>query len=156
SVGRNCHLDRYGIATSVVRSSSLLDYCDLTVTATPHDPIASYLRHLEVERRVAANTLEAYRRDLSRLTAFAKESKRDLTALTRADLEAFVRVSMRSGLSPTSTGRLVASVRGLYKFLRLSGAIAHNPADDLHAPRAFAGLPRSLSLDDVDRLLAAP
>ena len=118
--------------------------------------MVSYLRHLEVERRVAANTLEAYRRDLSRLAAFAERSQHGLAALTRADLEAFVRESMSSGLSPTSTGRLVASVRGFYKFLRLAGIVSHNPADDLHAPRAFAGLPRSLALEDVDRLLAAP
>jgi integrase/recombinase XerD len=118
--------------------------------------VAGFLRHLEVERRVAANTLEAYRRDLSRLEAHAARHGTSPVALTRADLEAFVRDTMASGLAPASTARLVAAVRGFYRFQRLVGAVSVNPAEDLEAPRLFAALPRFLSLDDVDRLLEAP
>jgi integrase/recombinase XerD len=116
----------------------------------------SYLRHLEVERRMAPNTLAAYRRDLDKLSAFAASHRRPVTDLSRQDLEAFVRDLMSSGLSPASTARLVASTRGFFRFLRLIGAVAANPAEDLQAPRAFAALPRFLSIDDVDALLAAP
>ncbi|HYN08616.1 MAG TPA: site-specific tyrosine recombinase XerD [Vicinamibacterales bacterium] len=116
----------------------------------------SYLRHLEVERRMAPNTLDAYRRDLARLSEFAAAQRQPLTHLTRRDLEAFVRELMSSGLSAASTARLVASTRGFFRFLRLIGAVAANPAEDLQAPRAFAALPRFLSLEDVDALLAAP
>jgi integrase/recombinase XerD len=118
--------------------------------------IAGYLRHLEVERRMARNTLDAYRRDLEQLVAFASAADRDVTSLTRSELEEFVRQAMASGLAPSSTARLVAAVRGFFRFLRVTGAIAQNPADDLRAPRAFATLPRFLALDDVDRLIAAP
>ncbi|HEX7781135.1 MAG TPA: site-specific tyrosine recombinase XerD, partial [Vicinamibacterales bacterium] len=111
---------------------------------------------LEVERRMAPNTLAAYRRDLDKLAAFAEEQGRPLVGLSRHDLEAFVRDLMSSGLSPASTARLVASTRGFFRFLRLIGAVAANPAEDLQAPRAFAALPRFLSFDDVDALLAAP
>jgi integrase/recombinase XerD len=116
----------------------------------------SYLRHLEVERRMAPNTLAAYRRDLDKLSAFAASHRRAVTDLGRQDLEAFVRDLMSSGLSPASTARLVASTRGFFRFLRLIGAVAANPAEDLQAPRAFAALPRFLSFDDVDALLASP
>jgi integrase/recombinase XerD len=116
----------------------------------------SYLRHLEVERRMAANTLAAYRRDLDKLAEFAASHERPITALTRHDLEELVRELMSSGLSAASTARLVASTRGFFKFLRLIGAITANPAEDLQAPRALASLPRFLSMDDVDALLAAP
>jgi integrase/recombinase XerD len=119
-------------------------------------PIANYLRHLEVERRVAANTLESYRRDLGRLASHATARDLDVAALTRPDLEAFVRDAMAAGLAPSSTARLVATIRGFFKFLRVTGDLAANPAEDLRAPRAFAALPRFLSLEDVDRLLAAP
>jgi integrase/recombinase XerD len=63
---------------------------------------------------------------------------------------------MTSGLSPTSTARIVASVRGFYKFLRLNGTIPANPAEDLHSPRTFRSLPKFLSLEDVESLLKAP
>jgi len=118
--------------------------------------IVRYLRHVEVERRMAANTIEAYRRDLTKLAAFAAARERQLEALDRADLEAFVRDVMAGGLSPTSTARLVATVRGFYRFLRTVGDVGQNPADDLHAPRTLSSLPHSLALDDIDALLQAP
>ena len=132
---------------------------NVMVATEPLEPavsIVAYLRHLEVERRAATNTVEAYRRVLARLQRFAAERGRSLESLTRADLEAFVRDSMTAGLSPTSTARLVATTRGFYRFLRLDRRVEQNPADDLHAPRAFTSLPRFLSLDEVDALLGAP
>jgi len=118
------------------------------------DVAVGYLRHLEVERRMAENTLLAYERDLRRLSQWAGE--REVVTLERADLEAFVRESMAAGLSPASTARLVAGVRGFYRFLRLTGRVAANPTDDLPSPRQFSALPKFLSLDEVEALLSAP
>ena len=115
-----------------------------------------YVRHLEVARRLAPNSLEAYSRDLARLAGFAERHGRPVEALTLHDLEQFVRELMTSGLSPTSTARIVASVRGFYKFLRLNSTIPVNPAEDLHSPRTFRSLPKFLSLEEVEALLAAP
>jgi integrase/recombinase XerD len=129
---------------------------DVTPSPPSSDLVVAYLQHLEVERRVAANTLDAYRRDLRRFEAFARSRERTIDGMGRGDLEGFVRDTMASGLSPTSTARLVATLRGFYRFLRIAGRIAQNPADDLHAPRAFVNLPRCLSLEEVDALLAAP
>jgi len=126
------------------------------VAASVPSAVAGYLRHLEVERRMARNTLEAYQRDLRRLDAFAASLKRSLTRLTRADLEAFVRESMAGGLAPTSTARLVAAVRSFYRYLCVTGALGENPAEDLQAPRALLALPHFLSLAEVDALLGAP
>ena len=123
--------------------------------AGPPAGVAAYLRHLEVERRMSPHTVAAYGRDLARLAGFAAAHDRTVETLTRGDLEAFVRDAMSRGLSAVSAARLVAATRGLYRFLRLAGRLDTNPADDLHAPRAVAGLPRFLSLDDVDALLAA-
>jgi len=120
------------------------------------DVVASYLRHLEVERRVATNTLDAYRRDLTRLSAFAAKRGIPVDRLTRTDLEQLVREAVAGGLSPTSIARLVAAVRGFFRFLRVTGRVSDNPADDLQAPRTFASLPHFLSLGDVDALIAAP
>lgn len=118
--------------------------------------IDTYVRHLEVARRLASNSLEAYSRDLVRLAAFAETQGRRVEALSLSELELFVRELMTSGLSPTSTARTVAAVRGFYKFLRLNGTIPSNPAEDLHSPRKFQALPKFLSLEDVEALLQAP
>jgi integrase/recombinase XerD len=116
----------------------------------------AYLRHLEVERRMADNTVSAYRRDLTRLDQFAAVRETTLESLSRSDLEAFVRDAMAGGLAPSSVARLIAAVRSFYRFQHLTGRVAVNPADDLQAPRRMSTLPRFLSLDDVDTLIAAP
>jgi integrase/recombinase XerD len=118
--------------------------------------IDAYLRHLEVSRRLAPNSLEAYSRDLGRLAGLAEKRAAKVESLVLADLEAFVRELMTSGLSPASTARVVAAVRGFFKFLRVNGTIGANPAEDLRSPRSFKALPKFLSTDDVDALLAAP
>ena len=63
---------------------------------------------------------------------------------------------MTSGLSPRSVARVVACIRGFYKFVVVERKLAQNPADDLRSPRAWASLPKFLSLEEVDRLLGQP
>jgi integrase/recombinase XerD len=118
--------------------------------------IDGYLAYLRDVRRMSPNTVESYARDLAALAAFAEKGQLDPAALDRRDLEAFVRSQMASGLSPRSTARAVACVRGFYKFLAVEQRRESSPADDLRAPRAWAALPKFLDLDEVDRLLAQP
>jgi len=118
--------------------------------------IDGYLTYLRDVRRVSSNTLESYARDLTQLAAFAEARKRGVETLDRRDLEAFVRSLISSGLSPRSVARSVACVRGFYRFITAEQKLADNPADDLRAPRAWPSLPKFLSLEDVDRLLAQP
>ena len=118
--------------------------------------VDEYLDHLRVERRLAAHTLESYARDLTALGEFAAGKERRIEALDRHALEAFVRQQMNRGLSPRSVARRVAAVRGFYKFLVVEKRLERNPADDLTPPRAWPALPKFLSLDDVDALIAQP
>ena len=118
--------------------------------------VDEYLAHLRFERRLADHTLESYARDLVDLGRFSAGQERPIERLTRQDLEAFVRSLMSDGKSPRSVARLVACVRGFYRFLALHQHITENPAVDLQAPRAWKVLPKFLSAEDVERLLRAP
>jgi integrase/recombinase XerD len=118
--------------------------------------IGAYLDHLRVERRLADHTLESYARDLAALVRFAAGREVELEALDRAALEAFVRQQMSAGLAPRSVARSVAAIRGYYRFLVLDRHLEHSPAEDLRPPRAWPALPKSLSLDEVDALIAQP
>jgi integrase/recombinase XerD len=118
--------------------------------------IDAYLDYLRVVRRLADHTLDSYRRDLTLLGRYAAAREIGLDGLDRSDLEAFVRDLMGQSYSPRSVARVVACLRGFYKFLILDRRIAANPAGDLRAPRAWPALPTYLSVDDVDRLLGAP
>ena len=118
--------------------------------------VDAYLTHLAVERRLSPNTVESYGRDLSQLSAAAAALERNVDTLDRRAIEQVVRRMMGEGRSPKSVARAVACFRGFYRFLVVSGHRADNPAADVQAPRAWKALPKFLSTDEVDKLLAAP
>ena len=118
--------------------------------------VEAFLTHLTVERRLAANSVESYGRDLSALAAYAAGQHVAIEALERTLLEAFVRELMSQGRSPRSVARAVACYRGFYKFMVLDGRLKVSPAEDLRPPRAWKVLPRYLSVEEVDQLIAQP
>jgi integrase/recombinase XerD len=118
--------------------------------------IDQYLAYLRDVRRMSPNTLESYARDLAALADFGERRGNAVERLDRQELEAFVRHLMSSGLAPRSVARTVACVRGFYRFIAAEQRQESSPADDLRPPRAWAALPKFLSLDEVDRLLAEP
>ena len=118
--------------------------------------VDAFLTHLTVERRLAANSIESYARDLQALSGFALARNTALEQLERAALEAFVRDMMSEGRSPRSAARAIACYRGFYRFLVLEGRLKTNPAEDLRPPRAWKVLPRYLSVEEVDQLIAQP
>ena len=120
------------------------------------ESIDTYLAYLRDVRRMSANTVSSYARDLAALAGYAEQQQRSIESLDRRDLEAFARALMTRGLAPRSVARAIACVRGLYKFLLVEKCVAADPAEDLRAPRAWPALPKYLDLDEVDRLLAQP
>jgi integrase/recombinase XerD len=147
SVGRDCHFERTGMTYN------------LTIAIPPLSQgsgLDAYLTHLTVERRLAQNSVESYARDLQILARYAAGRGVSADTLERADLEALVRELMSEGRSPRSIARAVACFRGFYRFLVVDGRRQTNPADDLRPPRAWKVLPRYLSVEEVDRLIARP
>jgi integrase/recombinase XerD len=118
--------------------------------------VDAYLTHLTAERRLAANSVESYARDLALLAEFAAGAGQEINALTLSQLEELVRAMMTEGKSPRSVARAVACFRGFYRFLVIDGRLPVNPAEDLKPPRAWKVLPRYLSVGDVDKLMAQP
>lgn len=115
--------------------------------------IDSFFHYLEVERGLSRNTLEAYRRDVAKLQAFAKKRDRQLKSLTASDLREFLRDLHRHGLSLRSIGRVTSAIRGLYKFAVAEGHLSRDPAEQIETARLHRNLPNYLALDEVDRLL---
>jgi integrase/recombinase XerD len=118
--------------------------------------VDAYLTHLTVERRLATNSVDSYARDLVLLREFAAGQRVAAEALSRQQLEELVRDLMSQGRSPRSVARAIACYRGFYRFLVIDGRLKASPADDLRPPRAWKSLPRHLSVEEVDRLLAQP
>ena len=130
-----------------------------TSGVTPLSSAASvdaYLTHLAVERRLSQNTVENYARDLVLLARFAAGAERMVASLDSSELERFVRGLMAEGRSPRSVARVVACIRGFYRYLSLDGQVERNPADGLRPPKAWKSLPSFLSVEEVDGLLGMP
>jgi integrase/recombinase XerD len=121
-----------------------------------HAEIDAFLRHLEAERRLSAHTVEAYARDLQMVAAFAAARGTSAERLDRHGIEAFVRQLMADGRAPRSVARAVATIRTFFRYLVVHGTIEASPADAIHGPRAVRALPRFLSSEEVEALLAAP
>jgi integrase/recombinase XerD len=118
--------------------------------------IKEFLTYIQVEKGLATLTLESYRRDLERLERWAAKIKKPIAELNRPDLRKWIAELSREGLAPSSVARAVSAARGFFKFLMLDGYIKHHPAEDLDTPQKFSYLPRFLTEEEIDRLLAAP
>lgn len=120
--------------------------------------LSRYLRHLTIERGLSANTVAAYRRDLTALLdALTAAGTTDVTALTPDDVRAYV-VSLRERehpLSAASTARVISSIRGFTRFLVEEEVLTADPAEALAAPKQPKRLPKALSHAQVEALLAA-
>jgi integrase/recombinase XerC len=119
--------------------------------------ITDYLAHLEVERRMSAHTLDAYRRDLAALSEWAQaQGIADLETLQAEQLRAFVAAEHRRGLSPKSLQRRLSACRSWFQWLLKNGRIALNPAAAIRAPKAPRKLPQVLDADEASRLVEVP
>jgi len=117
-----------------------------------------YLRHLAIERGLSANTVAAYRRDLTAfLEVLASSSVTDADGMTPDAVRGYV-VSLRQReqpLSAASTARVISSIRGFTRFLVEEEVIVRDPAEALTAPKQPKRLPKALSHAQVEALLAA-
>ena len=114
-----------------------------------------HLSWLAAERGRAPNTLAAYRRDLRAYVDWLRERERSLRDVAAGDIEAYVGHLRDRGLAPASVARAVVAVRGLHRFLAEEGERASDPAATVDTPRVPRGLPKALTEDEVDTLLAS-
>ncbi len=121
------------------------------------EPLQSFLDGLAVERGLAANTIQAYRRDLRQHLRFLdSRGVSDLGAVEESHLILYLGRLRRSGAAPATVMRKLSAVRTFYRNLVREEAIAADPTANLPAVGLLRRLPSILSIEDVARLLAQP
>ena len=124
------------------------------------DLTLDFLAHLELERGLSRNTLEAYRTDLQQYGAYLTDHGLDPLRVEPPDVLGFVSELAAGGskrpLAPTTLQRKVACLRSFYRHLRREQIIQHDPTSELRAPRPRGRLPKVLSRDEIALLLAQP
>ncbi len=126
---------------------------DLTV----HPEIERYIDAMWMEKGLSDNSLSSYRRDLRQFHDWLATNKdSSILRADRSSLQAYLGARLRQGQSPRSTARFMSCVRGFYHYLLREGRITVDPTLDVDSPKLGRPLPKSLSEQDVERLLQAP
>lgn len=115
----------------------------------------AFLEMMSVERAAAKNTLSAYARDLADARAFLAGRGRDLSDATAEEIEAYFADLGVRGLSAATAARRRAAVRQFYRFVLAEGWRTDDPSRRVEAPKKGRPLPKVLSREEVDRLIAA-
>jgi integrase/recombinase XerD len=119
--------------------------------------VDQYLNYLVVEKGLAAKTVEAYAGDLNAFLAFLREQ--NVASMEDADTAAILKhvISLRhKGRGPRTRARHLVTIRGFFRYLKQAGVLQHNAAKMVDLPKSGLKLPDVLSVEEVDRLLAAP
>lgn len=112
-----------------------------------------FLDALWLEAGLSRNTLSAYRSDLEALSAWLKASP---ATASREQLKAYFAECVHRGARPRSTARLLSSLRRFYQYLLREELIVDDPTAQLESPKLGRPLPKSLTEEQVEKLLQAP
>ena len=122
------------------------------------DLLDEFCDHLWLEDGLSRNTLESYRRDLSKFAAWL-EKARDAAILqtTHADIQGFLaHLVSTNKAKATSTSRAISSLKRLFRYLLRQNKISTDPTLQIATPKLPRSLPKSLTEQDVELLLNAP
>ena len=113
-----------------------------------------FIDELWLEKGLSKNTLSAYRHDLSSFSKWYKG--KSLLDVERVDLLDYLASRLKDGYSSRSTARSLSSLRAFYSHLTTKHNLEKNPTDKVESPKLGHSLPKTLSEDEVDRLINAP
>tara|TARA_S200000501_G_scaffold293761_2_gene279391 strand:+ start:3628 stop:4560 length:933 start_codon:yes stop_codon:yes gene_type:complete len=116
--------------------------------------ISDFLLWLSVEKGRADTTLAAYKRDLNKLIDWINDNGLSIHTLGESDAIRFLRSLQAADYSDATITRTMVSVRSLYMFMDIEGLRMDNPTKNIELPRVPKGLPKALSVEEVNELLA--
>lgn len=118
--------------------------------------IDAYLDALWMEKGLSENSLSSYRLDLKQFALWLQQQNSALLIVGGSDIRDYLAARLAKKLSARSTARLLSCLRGFYQYQLRESRISVDPSLDIESPRLGRPLPKSLSEEDVERLLAAP
>lgn len=117
--------------------------------------IDAFLEMLSAERGAARNTLDAYERDLKDFEGFLSTRSKALDGATTRDVRDYLEQLTAQGLSASTAARRLSALRQFHGFLFAEGIRKDDPCGSIEGPRRARPLPKTLTVEEVDALLAA-
>ena len=115
--------------------------------------IENFLDMMSAERGASANTLAAYRRDLLDFGVSLARSETTFRSAASADVKRYI--ASLSGMAASTQARKLSALRQLFAYLYGEGVRKDDPTGTIDSPRRERPLPKVLSREDIDRLIAA-
>lgn len=115
--------------------------------------VGAFLEMMSAERGAAANTIAAYRRDLTNYAGFVAGKRQTLLDCPRETVNAYLDGLKAEGLSASSSARHLSAIRQFHKFLCADGMRGDDPTRIVASPKTRRPLPKVLSVAEVDKLL---
>jgi integrase/recombinase XerD len=144
--------------SSASSSPSAASGADASSTGSDPPPlpldVEDFLTWLSAERGRSVNTLKAYRRDLTAYHRWLVERGGSVDGANEDDVVAYIEHLRSLGRAPSTVARALVAVRALHRFLADEGLTDTDPASAIEVPRVPQGLPKALSEEEVERLLA--
>ncbi|MBB5394437.1 site-specific tyrosine recombinase XerD [Mucilaginibacter sp. AK015] len=119
--------------------------------------IKGFKTYLKLERSLAANSITAYSKDLEKLYQFSdlQVNKKSPTEFSLHDLRDFIKWVNELGMIPSTQSRIISGIKAFYKYLLMEDLIAADPSELLETPKIQRKLPDTLSIYDIDKMVAA-
>jgi integrase/recombinase XerD len=120
------------------------------------DGISDYLNYLKLERGLADNSISSYSRDLDKLYQYVEVNLNGINPIQiqRAHIEHFVH-RLSETVNPRSQARTLSGIRGFFEYLNFEGYRNDNPMDLIESPKLGRKLPDTLSLSEINKLIAS-
>jgi len=117
--------------------------------------ILGFKNYLTIERSLSTNSVDAYIRDVKKLADFAREKEKTELEIKKSDLSEFIYNISKSGVATRSQSRIISGIKAFYKYLIMEDYITMDPTELLESPKIGMKLPDTLSIKEIDRLIAA-
>jgi len=124
--------------------------------AADSELIARFCDALWLEHGLSAHTISAYRSDLTHVARFLAARGLSLPDARREDLRDYLAHRRRTRAKATTAARLLSTLRRFYRYLAREGRVSEDPTALIDSPKLVRALPKSLTEEQVERLLAAP
>jgi integrase/recombinase XerD len=128
----------------------------VTVAAEDEQQIDLWLDSLWLEKGLSDNSIASYRRDLRQYAHWLSRRGEHLLQAGRNSLQQYLNWRLQQQLRSSSTSRLLSCLRGFYRYQLREARIVEDPTLNLDNPRMGRPLPKTLTEQDVESLLAAP
>lgn len=114
-----------------------------------------FINYLKIEKGLAENSIFAYQRDVVKLKEFCTPIQLSPTQVSYEHLKQFLNELFDLGLSARSQARVISGIKQFYTFIILEGELNEDPSELIELPRVGKKLPVFLTIEEVDKLLAA-